>query len=201
MLHEAGSNMLVVSAILEYPQKHPISAEEYLRMGEAGVFAPEARLELIEGEILEMAPIGPPHAGLVARLHRLFVQRAGTLAVVWGQSPVVISDRSVPQPDLAVLKPRSDDYMGSHPRASEVLLAVEVADATLRFDLRTKAPLYARCGIAELWIVDVNERALHVFRDPAKGGYRAVFAAKAGESVACLALPQVVIEVGELFSA
>ena len=191
--------MLVVSAILEYPQKHPISAEEYLRMGEAGVFAPEARLELIEGEILEMAPIGPPHAGLVARLHRLFVQRAGALAVVWGQSPVVISDRSGPQPDLAVLKARKDDYMGSHPRASDVLLAVEVSDTTLRFDLKTMAPLYARCGIAELWIVDVNEQALHVFREPSKGGYRTTFSAKAGEGVTCGALPQVVIEVAELF--
>ena len=193
--------MLVVSAILEYPQKHPISAEEYLRMGEAGVFVPEARLELIEGEILEMAPIGPPHSGMVARLHRLFVQRAGALAVVWGQSPVVISDRSVPQPDLALLKPRTDDYMGAHPRASDVFLAVEVSDATLRFDLRTKAPLYARSGIAELWIVDVNERTVHLFRDPANGGYRSTIATKAGEGVACLALPQVTIDVGELFSA
>jgi Uma2 family endonuclease len=193
--------MLVMSAILEYPQKHPISAEEYLRMGEAGVFAPEARLELIEGEILEMAPIGPPHAGLVARLNRLFVQRVGASAVVWGQSSVVISDRSVPQPDLALLKYRTDDYMGSLPRASDVFLAVEVSDTTLPFDLRTKAPLYARCGIAELWIVDVNEKALHVFRGPAKGGYRTMFVAKVGEGVACVALPQVVIEVGELFSA
>jgi Uma2 family endonuclease len=192
--------MLAMSAILEYPQKHPISAEEYLRMGEAGVFAPEARLELIEGEILEMAPIGPPHAGLVARLHRLFVQRAGDLAVVWGQSRVIISDRSVPQPDLALLKPRTDDYMGAHPRASDVILAVEVADTTLRFDLRTKAPLYARCGIAELWIVDVTGRGLHVFRDPAEGGYRTVFAAKVAEGIACVALPQVVTDVDELFA-
>ena len=192
--------MLVVSAILEYPQKHPISAEEYLRMGEAGVFAPEARLELIEGEILEMAPIGPPHAGLVARLNRLFVQRAGASAVVWGQSPVVISDRSVPQPDLAALKPRTDDYMGAHPRASDVLLAVEVADSTLSFDSRIKAPLYARCGIAELWIVDVNGKTLHVFRGPTKGGYKSIAAANVGERVACVALPRLAIEVGELFN-
>ena len=191
--------MLVMSAILEYPQKHPISAEEYLRMGEAGVFAPEARLELIEGEILEMAPIGAPHGGLVARLLRLFVQRAGPSAVVWAQSSVVISDHSVPQPDLALLKPRKDDYMGSLPGSSDVLLALEVSDSTLRFDLRRKAPLYARCGIAELWVVDVNERVLHVFRGPAKDGYRNTFAAKAGESVACAAVPQVAVEVDELF--
>src|SRR5512138_3085426 len=111
---ERGSTMLAMSAILEYPQKHPISAEEYLRMGQAGVFAPEARLELIEGEIIEMAPIHPPHAGRVKKLTRLFVQRAGDRAVVSVQDPLIISDRSVPQPDLALLKPRADDYTRSH---------------------------------------------------------------------------------------
>lgn len=89
--------------------------------------------------------------------------------------------------------------MGAHPRVSDVFLAVEVSDTTLGFDLRTKAPLYARCGIAELWIVDVSDRTLHVFRDPARSGYRTLSTAKAGEGVACVALPQVAIEVSELF--
>src|SRR6188508_2849722 len=106
--------MLAMSA-LQYPQKHPISAEEYLRMGEGQVFAPEARLELIEGEIVEMAPIDPPHAGLVTRLTELFVQRAAGRALVSPQNPVIISDRSVPQPDVALLKPRADYYAESHP--------------------------------------------------------------------------------------
>ena len=123
--------MLVVSAILEYPQKHPISAEEYLRMGEAGVFAPEARLELIEGEIVEMAPVHPPHAGLVRRLSRLLFEQVGPRAQVSVQAPLVLSDRSVPQPDIARLRPRADDYMGAHPQASDVLLVVEVSDTTL----------------------------------------------------------------------
>ena len=120
---EAGAffdaNMLTMSAIL-YPQKHPISAEEYLRMGEAGVFAPEARLELIEGEIVEMAPIGSPHAGAVTRLNELLVQRTVGRALVSPQNPIIISDRSVPQPDLALLKPRAAYYRQSHPKATDV---------------------------------------------------------------------------------
>jgi Uma2 family endonuclease len=192
--------MAAMSATLEFPHKHPISAEEYLRMGEAGVFAPEARLELIEGEIIEMAPVGSPHAGRVNTLNRLLVQRAGAAAVVAVQNPVIASERSVPQPDLALLRPRPDDYAASHPRVPDVLLLVEVADTTLGFDIGTKAPLYARCGIAEAWIVDVNERVIHVFREPAGSGYRTRFAAKVGERVSCAALPQAAIEVAELFA-
>lgn len=192
--------MLAMSAI-QYPQKHPISAEEYLRMGEAGVFAPEARLELIEGEIVEMAPIGSPHAGRVKRLNELFVQRAAGRAVVSVQDPVIVSDLSVPQPDLALLRPRADYYSGSHPPVSDVFLVVEVADTTLAFDLGTKVPLYARCGIAEVWVADVSEHLIHVFRDPGAGGYRAAFIAESGQNVTCIALPQVFVEVRELFSA
>lgn len=193
--------MLAVSANLRYPQKHSISAEEYLRMGEAGVFDPEARLELIDGEIIEMAPIGSPHAGLVNRLTAIFVQRAAGRGVVSVQNPVIISDRSVPQPDLALLKPRADYYSASHPTVSDVLLVVEVADSTLTFDLGTKVPLYARCGIAEAWVADVNERVIHVFRGPGAAGYRTTFTAPSGHSVSCVALPEILIEVRELFSA
>lgn len=192
--------MAVMSASLEYPQKHLISAEEYLRMGEGGVFAPDARLELIEGEIIEMAPIDPPHAACVSRLHELLVHRASAPAIVWGQNPVIVSDRSVPQPDLALLRRRADYYSTSHPGPADVFLVIEVADTTLTFDLRTKVALYARCGIAEVWVVDVNERIVHAFRDPAPAGYRTALIFKPGESLACAALPQARIEVAELFS-
>jgi len=190
--------MLTMSAIL-YPQKHPISAEEYLRMGEAGVFAPEARLELIEGEIVEMAPIGSPHAGAVTRLNELLVQRTAGRALVSPQNPVIISDRSVPQPDLALLKPRADYYRQSHPKATDVYLVIEVADTTRAFDLGTKAPLYARCGITEAWVVDVNERAIHVFRDPGPEAYGTTYIARPGQSAACVALPEASVEVDEIF--
>jgi Uma2 family endonuclease len=182
-----------------YPQKHPISAEEYLRMGEAGVFAPEARLELIEGEIVEMAPIHPPHAGLVRRLSRLLFQQAGPRAQVSVQAPLVLSGRSVPQPDLALLKPRADDYMSGHPEPSDVLLVIEVSDTTLAFDSKVKAALYARGGIAEMWVVDVSGRAIQVYREPVESGYRVNFSAPAGKTVGCRALPGIAIDVGALF--
>ncbi len=190
-----------MSAVLEYPQRHAVSAEEYLRMGEAGVFAPDARLELIEGEIVEMAPIGSPHAGTVIILNRLFSRAAGDLAIVSVQSPLIVGDRSVPQPDLALLKPRADSYTRSHPTAADVLLVVEVADATLPFDIGTKIPLYAGCGIAEAWVVDVQERAVRVFRDPSPSGYRTSFTVSGGESVTALALPALVVALPVLFPA
>ena len=191
--------MAVMSASLEYPQKHLISAEEYLRMGEGGVFAPDARLELIEGEIIEMAPIGGPHMRRVNKLNRLFVERSGDLAIVSVQNPLIVSERSVPQPDLVLLRRREDEYERSLPTASDVLLAVEVADSTVHFDLRSKAPLYGRCGLAELWVVDVKEAVVHVFREPGAAGYGTSLKLKAGESVRCLALPEVCVEVAELF--
>ena len=190
-----------MSAVLEYPQRHAVSAQEYLRMGEAGVFEADARLELIEGEIVEMAPIGSPHAGAVNILNQLFARLAGDLVIVAVQNPLIVGDRSVPQPDLALLKPRADSYAGSHPSVADVLLVVEVADTTLRFDLDTKIPLYARCGIAEAWVVDLQARALRVFRDPGASGYRTSLTVPGGESVSALALPAVVVAVSALFPA
>lgn len=170
-------------------------------MGEAGVFAPEARLELIEGEIVEMAPIGSPHASTVRLLNRLFVHRAGDLAIVSVQSPLVVGERSVPQPDLALLRPRADNYFSSHPAATDVLLVVEISDTTLRFDLSTKIPLYARAGITEAWVVDLEKRAVRVFRDPDSSGYRTSFTASGGEKVGAGALPEVALAVSEFFPA
>ena len=168
-------------------------------MGEAGVFAPEARLELIEGEIIEMAPIGSPHAGCVNTLTRLLIHRAAGAAVIAVQNPVIISNLSVPQPDLAVLKPRADDYASSHPEASDIYLVVEVADTTLEFDVGRKAAIYARCGIAEAWVVDVNERVIHFLRKPTPDGYAGASRARTGERIACAVLPAIRLDVAEVF--
>ena len=188
-----------MSAVLHYPQRHAVSAQEYLRMGESGVFAPDARLELIEGEIVEMAPIGSRHAATVNVLNRLLGTLAGNQAIVSVQNPLVLGDRSVPQPDLALLKPRADSYSGAHPTAADVLLVVEVADTTLTFDMGTKVPLYARSGIPEAWVVDLQERALRVFREPSASGYRTGFTVSGAEKVTALALPEVVIGLSAIF--
>lgn len=190
-----------MSAVLQHPRRHAISAEEYLRMGEVGVFSPEARLELIEGEIIEMAPIGSTHAGTLKILNRLLSDRVGDRAIVSVQDPLVIGERSVPQPDLALLKPRADSYTRSHPTAADVLLVVEVSDTTLAFDLGTKIPLYARAGVVEAWMVDLQERAVRVFRDPAASGYRTSFTASGEAKLELCALPEVAIGVAALFPA
>jgi Uma2 family endonuclease len=192
-----------MSAILkssqQYPQRHAVSAQEYLRMGEAGVFAPDVRLELIEGEIVEMAPIGSRHAAAVTILNRLFNRQVGERALVSVQNPILAGDRSVPQPDIALLKPRADSYSGAHPSAADVLLVVEVADTSLAFDLGTKLPLYAGAGILEAWMVDLRESAVRVFRDPSASGYLTSFTLSGDERVAVAALPGVAIALSALF--
>jgi Uma2 family endonuclease len=188
-----------MSAALEYPRRHSVSVEEYMRMGEAGVFAPDARLELIEGEIIEMAPIGVPHASIVGTLTRLFVRQAGDAAFVWVQNPVIVGKRSMPQPDLAILKAREDDYSTRHPAVDDVLLAVEVSDSTLAFDVGTKVPLYARCGVAEVWIVDVNGASIIVHRKPGVRGYASTFTASGEERIECMAMSQVNVSAKTLF--
>ncbi len=154
-----------MNAIHDHPRRHSITVTEYVRMGEANVFAHDARLELMEGEIVEMAPIGSAHAAVVNTLDTLLRELAPR-AMVSVQSPLVLGERSAPQPDVMLLRPRADRYYNSHPVAADVLLVVEVADTTLQYDLEVKRLLYARAGVAELWVVDLNRRELHVFRRP-----------------------------------
>lgn len=188
-----------MSAQIDHPKRHLVTAQEYLRMGETGVFAPDARLELIEGEIFEMAPIGPPHAGAVITLSRLLILRAGEQAAVSVQLPVIAGELSVPQPEFALLKPRRDNYSTAHPRREDILLAIEVSDTTLRTDLGIKAALYARAGVPEYWVVDVNERAVHVFREPGIKGYRKTAVAKADDELTPVELPEMRLRVAEIF--
>src|SRR6478672_1096288 len=188
-----------MSAQIHHPKRHLVTAQEYLRMGETGVFAPDARLELIEGEIFEMAPIGPPHAAAVRALTELMYERVGQRATVSVQAPVMTGQLSVPEPDLALLKPRSDKYASAHPGRADVLLVIEVADTTLGADLETKVPLYARGGVPEVWVVDVGKRAVHVFREPGIKGYRKVTIAQGDDELAWIELPQVRLRVAEIF--
>jgi Uma2 family endonuclease len=149
----------------DYPRRHAITVEEYMRMGEAQVFAPEARLELIEGEIIEMAPISSAHASVVSTLDTL-LRAAAPRAMVSVQRPLVLSERSAPQPDVMLLRLRADRYYNTHPVAADALLVVEVADTTLEYDFEIKRPHYARAGVVELWIVDIDRRELHMFQKP-----------------------------------
>lgn len=176
------------------------TVEEYHRMAEAGVFHPEERLELIEGEIFQMAPIGPRHAGCVINANRLFVSRLGDRAVVSPQNPVVIQPRSEPQPDLLVLRPRPMSYSRAHPTPDDVLLAVEVAETTVRFDRVVKARLYARARIAEFWLLLPVDGAVEVYRGPTPDGYASAEVCAASETVSPLAFLDVAFAVAEFFA-
>jgi Uma2 family endonuclease len=152
--------------------RHKLSVDDYVRLGETGILAPDARIELIEGELIEMAPIGPRHGALVIRLTRLLVQGAGDGALVSVALPVQLPPWSMPQPDFMLLRPRHDDYQSATPGAADVLLALEVSDSSLRYDRITKARLYAMHGIVEYWVVEADAMRLHRFRSPRPGGRR-----------------------------
>lgn len=178
------------------PVRHLFTVEEYEGMGD--LFAPDQRLELLGGEIIEMAPIGSPHASVVNRLNRLFVVALGDAAVVAVQNPLRLSDLSEPQPDLALLVPRADFYASGHPRPDDVGLVIEVSDSTARWDRTVKRPYYAAAGIAEMWIVDLGARVVEVATDPGPDGYRQVRRVGPGGQVAPLAFPGVTIDAADL---
>lgn len=164
-----------------FPRRHRISVAEYHRMGEAGIFSEDDRVELIEGEIIDMAPIGTQHAETVRRfIHQLAAHiPEGILLDV--QNPIRLDAFNEPQPDLTLI--RAGDYSQSHPTAEDVLLLIEVADTSRDYDRQVKIPLYARHGIPEVWLVDLKAGVIEVFREPAAEGYRRVTCHRPGEPV------------------
>lgn len=151
--------------------RHRLTVADFHRLGAAGVLAPQDRVELIEGELVDMAPIGTRHASMVMRLNQRLVAAAGPAACVSVQSPLHIDDLSEPQPDLMLLRPRADYYRDAHPRPADVLLLIEVSDTTARYDREIKLPLYARGGVPEVWIVDLEAGLLRCHRGPAGDEY------------------------------
>jgi Uma2 family endonuclease len=154
-------------------------------MAAAGILDEDDRVELIEGEIVDMAPIGGQHIGCVNRLTGLFARGLADV-VVQAQSPIRLDEHTEPQPDLVLLRPGTTNYP-AWPK--DVLLVVEVADTSLRYDRQVKLPLYARAGIPEVWLVDVSRRAIIVHRDPSPDGYRAILTVRGDERVAPGAFP------------
>jgi Uma2 family endonuclease len=171
---------------------------EYHAMAEAGILAEDERVELIAGEIVRMAPIGSRHAGGVKRLNRRLTRGLGDRALVSIQDPISIGDNSEPQPDVAVLRTRADDYTQSHPKPADVLLIIEVADSSVTYDRNVKIPLYAGAGIAEAWLVCLDERCIEIHRDPATTGYRNIRILQPGESVSPLTFPDFELTVDEI---
>ncbi|MBV9926317.1 MAG: Uma2 family endonuclease [Acidobacteria bacterium] len=152
--------------------RYSFTVAEYQRMGQAGIFSEDDRVELIDGEIVKMSPIGELHASCVGRLTQTLILLLRRRVIIWTQNPIVLDDYSEPQPDLAILKPRSDFYRQAHPRPEDVLIVIEVSDSTLGFDRKVKLPLYAGAGIPEAWVVNLPEECIEVYSDPAGGEYQ-----------------------------
>jgi Uma2 family endonuclease len=178
--------------------KRLISIDEYHRMGEDGLFSEDDRVELIEGEIHQMTPIGNPHATGVRRLIHLFTGSFDGRVVVDIQNPVQMDDWSEPQPDITLLSWRDDYYAAAAPTAADVVLLVEVADSSVGFDRGVKAPLYARHGVREYWIVDLPAGLLEVHRRPTSDSYRDVRRLRRGDSITLEAFPDTVFAVFDL---
>ena len=173
----------------ELVTRHRLTVHDYHRLAESGILGRKDRVELIAGEVLDMSPIGSLHAALVRALARWLADSAGPRGIVAVQDPVHLDDSSEPQPDIALLRPQPDYYAEAHPGAVDTLLIVEVAESSLAYDRGVKVPLYARHGIAEVWVIDAATRTTYRFREPQPEGYAEQDTITNDEPLSCLALP------------
>jgi Uma2 family endonuclease len=178
--------------------QHRFSVKDYYRMAETGVLRPDARVELLEGRIIDMSPIGPFHGGIVNYLNQLFTAAAKGRWVISVQNPVRLDDHSEPQPDIMLLKPAKDFYRRRHPQPEDVFLLIEISDSTLETDQEEKIPAYGRAGIPEVWIVNLNELTVEVYREPNFTGYGSKTILPTGSQAAPNAFPDIIIDVAEL---
>jgi Uma2 family endonuclease len=178
--------------------RHRIDVDRYYAMVPEGLLAPDARVELIDGEIIEMPPIGMSHGEIVDRLNHRFCKRLGELVRVRVRGSVRLDRFSQPQPDLALLAARKG-YGQRHPHPEDVLLLIEVSDSSLRFDCDIKLPLYARHGIPEVWIVDINGGLVHFFRSPHEGRFTESSSSATPGKVSLATLPGGEVDLTGLF--
>ena len=180
-------------------RRYRFTVDEYERLAQAGVLTQCDRVELLDGEIVEMTPIGDRHAGIVARLTSLFSRCLGDRSIVWAQNPVQLRVvRSIPQPDVVLVRARSDFYTTGKPGPDDVLLLIEVMDTSAETDRRVKLPLYARAGIAEAWLLDLTTDRIEVFRRPTANGYGETETLGRGERMAPRAFPDLSLTVDDL---
>lgn len=181
-------------------QRHRLTADEYQQMGTAGILPPDARVELIEGEVIDMAPIGTRHWGVVSHLNHLLQPAVGERAIVAVQLSLRLGRHNEPQPDLALMKPRADFYRKALPTPADTLLIIEVSDSTVRYDRQIKLPLYARHGIGELWIVDLEANLLRMYQQPQGDTYVQASEAANPGITAIAALPGVSVDLSGLLA-
>lgn len=163
--------------------RRTFTVDEYYAMAEAGILSQDDRVELIEGDILRMTPIGSRHAACVLRLSTFFHQHLAGRALVSVQSPLRLSQYSEPEPDIALLQPQDDFYAEAHPMPADTTLVIKVADSSLTYDQQVKIPLYARHGVPEVWLVDLSRELIELYREPSPQGYEQTIQARHGEEI------------------
>ena len=176
--------------------EHRFSVKDYYRMAETGVLRPDARVELIDGRIIDMSPIGPFHGDVTDYLNEVFTAASNGRWRTRVQNSLRLDDQSEPQPDLVLAKPIS--YRKRHPRPEEVYLLIEISDTSLATDQEDKLPAYGRAGVPEAWIVNLNELIVEVYREPHFTGYGAKTVLRAGDKATPQAFPDVAVDVAEL---
>lgn len=179
-------------------QKRLFNVSEYHKMSEAGILTERDRVELIAGEIIPMSPIGYRHAATVKRLNDLLGNRLGNQVIRGIQDPILLDDQSEPQPDVVLLSPRSDYYASGHPQPPDIYLLIEVADSSINYDRTVKIPLYANSGIKEVWLIDLNENCLEVYRNPQRDRFSYVQILQSNLTISSLAFPEIHFTVAEL---
>jgi Uma2 family endonuclease len=179
--------------------RYTFSVEEFHKLAEAGVLGRDARVELIEGELIKMSPIGSPHAGVVEQLVYFFQKHVGNY-LVRTQNPIVLGGHSEPEPDVVLVRPRQDFYKKSHPRSADILLIVEVADTTIDYDRKVKLPLYAEHGIPEAWLIDLTAKQLEIHLDPSADSYRQILKPARDAIVAPSLAPEAKLDLAELLA-
>lgn len=174
-----------------------LTVQDYHRMVESGILAPDERVELIEGQIFHQAQRGTSHCAAITRIKRVFHRKLADKALICLQNPVQLSDFSEPEPDVAIVKLDPLDYEDHHPTPAELFLLIEVSDSTLKRDLEIKAPAYARSGVGECWVLDVKGRCLYVLREPEADGYGVELRLRDGEAIAPLSFPDCQVQVSD----
>ena len=179
-------------------ERRLLTVDDFNRMIEVGIFGEDERIELINGELIRMAPIEHGHGGQVKRSVRIFSRLVGERALLSVQDPVEMPDLAEPQPDVMLLRPRDDDYSRANPTAADVLLIIEVADTSLAYDQQVKGLIYAQAGVADYWIVNLVDGQLLVYREPTPTGYASVQTLGRGDSVTLLAFPDLTVNVSDI---
>lgn len=188
------------------PRAKRFTFEEYHRLTEIGFFTEDDRVELIRGEIIQMAAKGTPHETCIRKLIRELGKLVGDRATVSCQSPIVVAPNSEPEPDFSILQNRDDDYLDAHPVPSEVMLVIEIADSSLKYDQEEKSSLYAEAGIQHYWIFNLLDRQLEIYEDPyqtAQGrfSYRNKRVFLPNDTIALPQFPDLILDLSKAFPA